>query len=64
MLPLFCVFSPDLMDFSIHFSSRTSILQREIDNLRRELDTANQRTSDCDRAARNAQVYHDQKLVL
>eukprot|EP00795_Rhopilema_esculentum_P002426 gene2426-18079_t len=36
-------------------SERTSILQREIDNLRRELETANQRTSDCDRAARDAQ---------
>ena len=38
------------------FYFRSSVLQREIDNLRRELETANQRTVDCDKAARDAQV--------
>ena len=41
----------------IFFLIRSSVLQREVDNLRRELETANQRTTDCDRAARDAQVY-------
>ena len=42
------------------FVIRSSVLQREVDNLRRELETANQRTTDCDKAARDAQVYiHD-----
>ena len=41
---------------AIIFNLRSSVLQREIDNLRRELETANQRTVDCDKAARDAQV--------
>ena len=50
LLPLF------IFAIAIIFNLRSSVLQREIDNLRRELETANQRTVDCDKAARDAQV--------
>ena len=42
---------------SVRLTNRSSVLQREIDNLKRELETANQRTVDCDKAARDAQVF-------